>query len=44
MRNLLWIVDRFPFATLLGMALILFADENQRVGDFIANTIVGKQR
>jgi uncharacterized RDD family membrane protein YckC len=44
LRNLLLIVDQLPFAYLLGVGLILFTDENQRVGDFVADTVVVKQR
>ncbi|MFC5136563.1 MULTISPECIES: RDD family protein [Haloferacaceae] len=44
LRNLLWIVDALPTANLVAMVLILFTDDNQRVGDLAADTIVVKQQ
>jgi uncharacterized RDD family membrane protein YckC len=44
LRNLLWIVDAFPTANLVAMVLILVTDDNQRVGDLVADTIVVKQQ
>ncbi|QHS16158.1 RDD family protein [haloarchaeon 3A1-DGR] len=43
-RNLLWVVDALPTANLVAMVLILVTDENQRVGDMVADTIVVKRR
>jgi uncharacterized RDD family membrane protein YckC len=43
-RNLLWIVDSLPTANLLAMVLILLTDDNQRVGDLLADTVVVKQQ
>ena len=42
-RNLLLIVDQLPFAYLIGIALILITDDNQRVGDLVADTVVVEQ-
>lgn len=39
-RNLLLIVDNLPTAYLIGIALIFVTDENQRVGDIAADTVV----
>jgi len=44
LRNLLWIVDALPTANLVAMVLILVTDDNQRVGDLIADTVVVKQQ
>lgn len=44
LRNLLWIVDAFPTANLVAMVLILVTDDNQRVGDLVADTVVVKQQ
>lgn len=44
LRNLLWIVDALPTANLVAMVLILFTDDNQRVGDLAADTVVVKQQ
>lgn len=44
LRNLLWIVDALPTANLVAMVLILVTDDNQRVGDLVADTVVVKQR
>ena len=44
LRNLLWIVDALPTANLVAMVLILVTDENQRVGDLVADTVVVKQQ
>ncbi|RQG94354.1 RDD family protein [Natrarchaeobius chitinivorans] len=44
LRNLALIVDQLPFAYLIGLVLILITDENQRIGDLIADTVVVKQR
>ncbi|WP_117592101.1 RDD family protein [Haloprofundus halophilus] len=39
-RNLLRVVDSLPFFYLLGIALIYFTDDAQRVGDMLAKTVV----
>jgi uncharacterized RDD family membrane protein YckC len=44
LRNLLWIVDALPTANLVAMALILVTDDNQRVGDLVADTVVVEQQ
>ncbi|MFP8952849.1 RDD family protein [Natrialbaceae archaeon A-arb3/5] len=44
LRNLALIIDNLPFAYIIGIALILITDENKRVGDFVADTVVVKQR
>ncbi|WP_436343067.1 RDD family protein [Natronorubrum sp. FCH18a] len=44
LRNLLWLIDSLPAFNLVGIVLILFTDDNQRVGDFVADTVVVKQR
>jgi len=44
LRNLLWIVDALPTANLVAMLLILVTDDNQRVGDLVADTVVVKQQ
>jgi uncharacterized RDD family membrane protein YckC len=44
LRNLLWIVDALPTANLVAMVLILVTDDNQRVGDLVADTVVVKQQ
>ncbi|RQG91465.1 RDD family protein [Natrarchaeobius halalkaliphilus] len=44
LRNLLIIVDSLPTAYLVGIILILVTDENKRVGDFVADTVVVNQR
>ncbi len=44
LRNLLWLVDQLPGFNLLGMVLILLTDDNQRVGDLVADTVVVKQQ
>lgn len=41
-RNLLRIVDSLPFAYILGIALILINDDEQRVGDMAGSTYVVK--
>lgn len=43
-RNLLLIVDNLPTAYLIGIALIFMTDENQRVGDIVADTVVVSSR
>lgn len=43
-RNLLLIVDNLPFAYLVGLALIFITDDNQRVGDLAADTVVVSRR
>jgi uncharacterized RDD family membrane protein YckC len=43
-RNLLWIVDALPTANLVAMVLILVTDDNQRVGDLLADTVVVKRQ
>ncbi|MDQ6749352.1 MAG: RDD family protein [Actinomycetota bacterium] len=37
-RQLLWIVDSFPFANLVGFITALASKHNQRVGDMVART------
>jgi len=44
LRNLLWIVDALPTANLVAMVLILVTDDNQRVGDLVADTVVVKKQ
>ncbi len=44
LRNLLWIVDSLPTFNLIGMVSILLTDDNQRVGDLVADTVVVKQQ
>jgi uncharacterized RDD family membrane protein YckC len=44
LRNLAWIVDVLPTLNLVAMISIYLTDENQRVGDLVANTVVAKQR
>lgn len=44
LRNLLWIVDALPTFNLIAMVLILLTDDNQRVGDLVADTVVVKQQ
>ncbi len=44
LRNLLWIVDSFPTFNLVAMVSILLTDDNQRVGDLVADTVVVKQQ
>jgi len=44
LRNLLWIVDALPTANLVAMVLILATDDNQRVVDFVADTVVVKRQ
>ncbi|SDJ82024.1 RDD family protein [Natronorubrum texcoconense] len=44
LRNLLWLIDSLPTLNLVAIVLILLTDENQRVGDFVADTIVVKQQ
>lgn len=44
LRNLLWLVDSLPTANLVGTAMILLTDDNQRVGDLVADTVVVKQQ
>lgn len=44
LRNLLWVVDALPTANLVAIVLILLTDDNQRVGDLVADTIVVKQQ
>lgn len=43
-RNLLWIVDALPTFNLVAMVLILLTDDNQRVGDLVADTVVVRQQ
>lgn len=44
LRNLLWVVDALPTLNLVAMVLILLTDDNQRVGDLVADTVVVKQQ
>jgi uncharacterized RDD family membrane protein YckC len=44
LRNLLWIVDSLPTFNLIAMVSILLTDDNQRVGDLVADTVVVKQQ
>ncbi len=44
LRNLLWIVDSLPTFNLIAMISILVTDDNQRVGDLVADTVVVKQQ
>jgi uncharacterized RDD family membrane protein YckC len=44
LRNLLWIVDALPTANLVAMVLILVTDDNQRVGDLVADTVVVRRQ
>ncbi len=44
LRNLALIVDNLPFMYIAGIVLIFVTDENQRVGDLVADTVVVKQR
>ncbi|WP_338739725.1 RDD family protein [Haloplanus salilacus] len=44
LRNLLWIVDALPTANLVAMVLMLVTNDNQRVGDLVADTIVVKRQ
>jgi uncharacterized RDD family membrane protein YckC len=40
----LWIDDALPTLNLIAMVLILLPDDNQRVGDLVADTVVVKQQ
>ncbi len=44
LRNLLWFVDQLPVFNLVAMGLILLTDDNQRVGDLVADTVVVRQQ
>ena len=44
LRNLLWLVDQLPVFNLVAMGLILLTDDNQRVGDLVADTVVVRQQ
>jgi uncharacterized RDD family membrane protein YckC len=44
LRNLLWIVDALPTANLVAMVLTLGTDDNQRVGDLVADAVVVKRQ
>lgn len=44
LRNLAWIVDVLPTLNLVAMISIYLTDDNQRVGDLVANTVVAKQQ
>jgi uncharacterized RDD family membrane protein YckC len=44
LRNLAWVVDSLPTANLVAMASILLTDDNQRIGDLVANTVVVARR
>jgi uncharacterized RDD family membrane protein YckC len=44
LRNLLWVVDALPTFNLVAMVSILLTDDNQRVGDLVADTVVVKQQ
>jgi len=41
-RNLLRFVDALPFAYLLGAIVIFISDEDQRLGDLAADTVVAR--
>lgn len=41
-RNLLRFVDALPFAYLLGAVVIFLSDEDQRLGDLVADTVVAR--
>ena len=41
-RNLLRFVDALPFAYLLGAIVIFVSDEEQRLGDLAADTVVAR--
>ena len=43
-RNLLRFVDALPFAYLLGAVVIFVSDEDQRLGDLAADTVVARVR
>ena len=40
LRNLLRVVDVLPGFYILGLVVILLTDENQRIGDVVAGTVV----
>jgi len=44
LRNLLWLVDQLPGLNLVAMVSILVTDDNQRVGDLVADTVVVRQQ
>lgn len=44
LRNLLWLVDALPTFNLIAILSILITDNNQRVGDLVADTVVVKQQ
>ncbi|RLM63303.1 RDD family protein [Halorubrum sp. Atlit-26R] len=44
LRNLLWVVDALPTFNLIAIGSILLTDDNQRVGDLVADTVVVKQQ
>jgi len=44
LRNLLWVVDALPTFNLIAMGSILLTDDNQRVGDLVADTVVVRQQ
>jgi uncharacterized RDD family membrane protein YckC len=44
LRNLAWLVDALPTLNLVAMISIYLTDDNQRVGDLVANTVVAKQQ
>jgi len=44
LRNLLLLIDQLPFAYVLGIILIVVTENNQRVGDFVGDTIVVEQQ
>ncbi len=44
LRNLLWFVDQLPGFNLVAMVSILLTDDNQRVGDLVADTVVVRQQ
>ncbi|WP_336359245.1 RDD family protein [Haladaptatus sp. ZSTT2] len=39
-RNVLRLVDNFPFIYLVGLLFIWFSDRDQRLGDMLADTVV----
>jgi len=40
----LWLVDQLPGLNLIAMVSILVTDDNLRVGDLVADTVVVRQQ